>query len=62
MVGRLTRVLLASTGKYIGTAARIQQGGLAVSSRHVFVEDGKFLTATGWGRKLELVGSSPMMT
>ena len=56
---RLTRVLLPSTGECIGTAARIQPDGLIVSSRHVFVDDGKLLTANGWGKKLEFVASSP---
>ena len=45
--GRVTRVLLASTGECIGTAARIQQDGLTVSCRHAFVDGGSFLEATG---------------
>lgn len=57
--GRMTRVLLASTGECIGTAARIQQDGLTVSCRHVFVDDGNFLNAIGWGEKLAFVASSP---
>lgn len=57
--GRMTRVLLASTGECIGTAARIQQDGLTVSCRHVFVDEGNFLNATGWGEKLVFVASSP---
>lgn len=57
--GRMTRVLLASTGECIGTAARIQQDGLTVSCRHVFVDDGNFLSAIGWGEKLAFVASSP---
>ena len=57
--GRMTGVLLASTGECIGTAARIHQDGLAVSCRHVFVDDGNFLSATGWGEKLAFVASSP---
>lgn len=55
----MTRVLLASTGECIGTAARIQQDGLTVSCRHVFVDDGNFLNAIGWGEKLAFVASSP---
>ena len=57
--GRMTRVLLASTGECIGTAARIQQDGLTVSCRHVFVDGGNFLDATGWGEALAFVASSP---
>ena len=56
----MTRVLLASTGECIGTAARIQQDGLSVSCRHVFVDiGGTFLSAKGWGEELEFVASSP---
>jgi len=55
----MTRVLLASTGECIGTAARIQQDGLTVSCRHVFVDGGNFLDATGWGEELAFVASSP---
>ena len=57
--GRTTRVLLASTGECIGTAARSQQDGLTVSCRHVFVDGGNFLDATGWGEELTFVASSP---
>lgn len=54
----MTKVLLASTGAYIGTAARIQQDGLTVSCRHVFIDGGNFLNAKGWGKELEVVASS----
>ena len=57
--GRLPRVLLASTGECICTVARIQQDELPVSCRHVFVDGGNFLKATGWGEELEFVASSP---
>ena len=57
--GRMIRVLLASTSECIGTAARIQQDGVTVSRRHVFVDGGNFLDATGWGEKLGFVASSP---
>ncbi|KAL0020867.1 hypothetical protein WJX77_003664 [Trebouxia sp. C0004] len=55
----MTRVLLASTGECIGTAARIQQDGLTVSCLHVFIDGGNFLAATGWGKELAFVASSP---
>ena len=57
--GRMTRVLLASTGECIGTAARFQQDGVTVSRPHVFVDGGNFLDATGWGEKVGFVASSP---
>lgn len=57
--GRMTRVLLASTGNCIGTAASIQQDGVTVSPRHLVVDGGNFLDATGWGEKLGFVASSP---
>ena len=57
--GRMTRVLQASIGESIGTSARIQQDGLTVSCRHVFVDGGNFLDATGWGKQLAFVASSP---
>ena len=56
----MTKVLLASNGECIGTAARIRQDGLTVSCRHVFVdESGKFLKASGWGEEFTFVASSP---
>ena len=55
----MTRVLLASTGECLGTAARIQQDGLTVSCRHIFVDGGIFLDGTGWEEKLAFVASSP---
>jgi len=57
--GRITRVLMKGTNECIGTAARIGPDGLSVSCRHVFVEDGQFLEATGWGEELRFVASSP---
>ena len=59
VTGRLTRVFLMSSRECIGTAARIQQDELCVSSRHVFVDGGSFLQATGWGSRLQFVASSP---
>jgi len=57
--GRMTRVFLASNNECIGTAARIQEDGLSVSSRHVVMNGSKFLDVTGWGEKLNFVTSSP---
>lgn len=56
---RITRVMVEGTNECIGTAARIGPDGLTVSSRHVFVEDGIFVTATGWGEELRFLASSP---
>ena len=47
----MTRVILASTGECIGTAAGIQQDGLTVSCRHGFVDQGNSLECHRLGRK-----------
>ena len=57
--GRMTRVILSSNNECIGTAARIQEDGLSVSCRHVFMDGSKFLVATDWGEKLNFVASLP---